>query len=625
MFVVYALTSAPGNTVWDSGEFIAAAASWGIPHPPGTPLYVTIARAWMLLFGFLSPARAVNLLSAAATAASAACVAWWISRITGGWVMGLAAGLCAGAMTTAWGSATETEAYATAMLLAMAMLLAGDRAGREERGHALALTAYLIALAVPMHLSALVAAPPAILLATRTPNGEWRRTDAALLLAVAVLAAGVGRASAPIALAGAAGIIAACAFAARARRVEMLRAAAGVALALSAIAIMHYRAFHDPALSEGDARTWQGTWEIVGRRLYGSFALWPRNAPLWLQFAQFFEYADWQVALGISPHAMPSPPRTAITLAYIALGVAGARAHRRIDARTWRAILLLFLGASIGLVIYLNFFPGMTLGFGIVPADVHHEVRERDYFFVLAFWAWGIWAGIGAVALAQRIRPSLAPAGLALAALPIALNWHPMDRARGPERDTSSILARALLWGAPHRAFFLTSSDEDTYAVLEATIAERQRTDLTVMVWGWLFTDFGRAQLARRDAIVVDTLPDPMQAFAVAAKRAGRPVAVAYVFPDTTALGMLGGRWMLRGLAFVPADSTAVPVAGFLVDTLAARAFSRAFPAPELPEPDPIDWLPRHSLRVVRCPEQWLAVARKAAPEQKLDSACKLK
>ena len=625
LFVVYALTSAPGNTVWDSGEFIAAAASWGIPHPPGTPLYVTIARAWMLLLGVLPPARAVNLLSAAATAAAAACVAWWISRITARWVMGLAAGLCAGAMTTAWGSATETEAYATAMLLAMAMLITGDRAGREESGHALALTAYLMALAVPMHLSALVAAPAAILLAARTPNGEWRRGDAAMLFAVAVLAAGVGRASASIALLGLAGILAACALAPRLRRPEAIRAAAGVVLGLSAIAIMHYRAFHDPALSEGDARTWQATWDIIGRRIFGSFALWPRNAPLWLQFAQFFEYVDWQVALGVSPHAMPSPLRTGLTLVYIALGVYGARAHRRIDARTWRALLVLFISASAGLVLYLNFFPGMTLGYGIVPADVHHEVRERDYFFVLAFWTWGIWAGMGAVALAQRIRPALAPAGLALAALPIALNWHPMDRARGPERDTSAILARALLWGAPRHAVFLTNTDEDTFAVLEATIAERQRPDLTVLVWGWVWTDFGRAQLARRDSIVVDTIPDPMKSLAAATARARRPLAVAYAFPDTTAVGMLGGRWMLRGLTFVPADSAAVRAGGFLVDTLAARDFTRAFPPPALPEPEPIDWLPRHSLRVVRCPGEWLAVARKATPEQKLDSACKLK
>ena len=445
-----------------------------------------------------------------------------------------------------------------------------------------------------------------------------------MLLAVAVTAAGVGRASAPIALVGIGGLVLSVA-SARARRPEMLRAAGGVALALSVIALLHYRALHDPALNEVDPRTWQGTWEVIGRRLFGSFPLWPRNAPLWLQFAQFFEYVDWQVALGVSPHAMPSPLRTSITLAYIALGVYGARAHRRLDARTWRALLLLFVGASVGLVLYLNFHAGATLGFGILPEDAQHEVRERDYFFVLAFWTWGIWAGIGAVAFAQRVRPALAPAGIALAALPVALNWQPMDRARGPERDTSAILARALLWGAPQRAILLTNSDEDTFALLEATIAERQRPDLTVMVWGWLWTDWGRAELARRDSIIVDTIPDPMRSAAAAIARARRPLAVAYAFPDTTATGMLGGRWMLRGLTFVAADSAAVPVAGFLVDTTAAREFVRAFPSPALPEPDPIDWLPRHSLRLVGCPEQWLAVARKAAPEQKLDSACKLK
>lgn len=625
LFVVYALTSAPGNTVWDSGEFVAAAASWGIPHPPGTPLYVTIARAWMLLLGWLSPARAVNLLSAAATAAAAACAAWWIARIMGSTLTGLAAGLCAGAMTTAWSSATETEAYATALLLAMGMLIAADRAGREEGGGALALTAYLIALAVPMHLSALVAAPAAIMLAARAPDGSWRRRDAALLLSAAVIAAGVGRASAAIAAIGAAGLFAAVVISPRGSRMGAMRAAGAVALGLSAIAIMHFRALHDPAINSYNPSTWLATWEVIGRRPFGSFALWPRNAPLWLQFVQFLEYVDWQVALGLSPHAAPTVARTAATLAYIALGVVGARAHRRADARTWRAVLLLALCASIGLVIYLNFYPGFSLGYGMKLEASHHEVRERDYFFVLAFWTWGIWAGIGAVWLARRVRPALGVAGLALAALPIALNWQPMDRSRGPERDTASIFARALLWGTPQRALLLTHSDEDTFTLWETTIAEHQRTDVTVFVWSFLYTDFGREQLARRDSIIVDTTQATMFGIADAVRRRGRSLAVAYV-PDTTALSMIGGRWMLRGLTWVPADGSPVPMAGgLLVDTLAARQFADVFRSQSLPEPDPIDWLPRHSLRLVRCPEQWLAVARKEAPEEKLDSACKLK
>ncbi len=56
----YWATASPGVTFWDSGEFIAALASWGIPHPPATPLYVTIGRAWVLLLGMLPVARAAH-------------------------------------------------------------------------------------------------------------------------------------------------------------------------------------------------------------------------------------------------------------------------------------------------------------------------------------------------------------------------------------------------------------------------------------------------------------------------------------------------------------------------------------------------------------------------------------
>ena len=63
------LTLAPGVTLWDSGEFLAAIHSLGIPHPPGTPLYVLIGKVWSLafasLFGF---ARSINLLSAVCVA-----------------------------------------------------------------------------------------------------------------------------------------------------------------------------------------------------------------------------------------------------------------------------------------------------------------------------------------------------------------------------------------------------------------------------------------------------------------------------------------------------------------------------------------------------------------------------
>jgi len=73
-FAVYMMTLTPTVPFWDSGEFIAVAKILGVPHPPGTPFFVLIARIATLV-PWASVAQRVNALSALSAA-----LAVWITR-----------------------------------------------------------------------------------------------------------------------------------------------------------------------------------------------------------------------------------------------------------------------------------------------------------------------------------------------------------------------------------------------------------------------------------------------------------------------------------------------------------------------------------------------------------------
>jgi hypothetical protein len=660
--LLYAATSAPDVTWWDAGEFISAAQTLGIPHPPGTALYVIVARAWILVTGWMGSARAVNLLSAICTAAAAGIAAALMARATRSSFIGIAAALCAGTMSTVWLSATEAEVYGPSLLLAMLMLWAAERAGRTGESRYALLVAYLFALAAPLHVTALVAAPAAIMFAitrareetsveqvpagptgirtierTVLGQGAHVRWEVALGLGLSMLAAGglgTGRWGLGC---GAFVALIVVALIPRLRGGNSPVTPVALLIGFSAFAFLLLRARHDPGINQGNASTLASMMSVIARDQYAIAPLYPRQAPVWLQAVNFLEYADWQVALGLGPTVTPTVPRLLATMAFIVFGTIGSVAHRRLDRRSWNALTVLGLCGSIGVVAYLNLKAGPSIGYGIIPDDAPHEARERDYFFALAFWTWGLWAGVGAMAFAarwvgvERARVAVI-AGMILAALPAALNVRVMNRRSEPEASLPLLLARELLEGSPERAVLLVYGDNDTYPLWYAQQVRGIRRDVVVVTYPLVSAGWYRDELYRRHALGTPSHPwrgmsDELAAIAASARAQARPLSAA-VTVERKARHQFAPQWKLAGLVYLEVpDSLASggtlppgdpPIDGPIAELVAAR-LDRHLRQPLRPAIDPTARLMREALV---CPSLALRAATDTAALRLLDSTC---
>lgn len=487
LLAAYVVTLAPTVTYWDSGEFLAAIKTLGIPHPPGTPLYILIANVWSKIaspvFGF---AYSVNLLSAISTAIACGIFATLMHRWTGDVVVSIAGGILAGLMSSVWLNANETEVYSPALLMSALLMLVANLANETKESKWLVLLGYLFGLAWTLQLSALVAGPAALLLAF--PDFKVRRVTVAKMIVAAAIGA-------------------------------------------SAMLFMIVRAQHDPGVNQGNPATWPAFVDVITRRQYLPVSMLPRQAPWYLQLGNLFEYADWQVALGLHPDAPPSIARTAFTVIYAALGVIGFVWHRRVHAQSWRVLAFLFACGSLGVVVYLNMKASPSYGFGFLPPNAKHEARERDYFFALAFICWGMWAGAGAVRGFARLGSRWSYAGVIVAILPFFLNAPAVNRARKPEATAALDSARRILLPVPKRAVVFAYGDNDTYPVWYAQQVENTRRDVTVVTIPLLGAAWYRAELARRDSLL-DTdyvaawrgSTPTMEAICAAAARSGRIV-----------------------------------------------------------------------------------------------------
>jgi len=201
------------------------------------------------------------------------------------------------------------------------------------------------------------------------------------------------------------------------------------------------------------------------------------------QVLNYFQYCSWQWG-----RSLPFAAMVGVVLLFVTLGILGFEFARRRDVGFAYLLGTLWLITGAGLVIYMNFKPGFSLFWNQYTTMSQHEVRERDYFFVVSFQVWGMFAGLCLVRflswLSSRVgRPSRMWAGIAAAALvtvfPFVANFTAASRRHGPDVTAARDVAYNLLQSVEPYGVLFGFGDNDTFPVWYLQEVEGVRQDVT--------------------------------------------------------------------------------------------------------------------------------------------------
>lgn len=210
--VTYTLTLEPTVSFWDCGEFISASFRLQICHPPGAPLFLLFGRLFSLFAGgdVTQVAFWVNMVSATTSALCVMFTFWTITHLgrkliakpgeelNMQQVLAIAASGLVGALAltwsdTFWFSAVEAEVYASSSffttLTFWCILKWENNADEKGSERWLVLIAYLIGLAIGVHLLSILVIP-SIVYVYYFRNNKFTRGGfiKATLVAVAAIA-----------------------------------------------------------------------------------------------------------------------------------------------------------------------------------------------------------------------------------------------------------------------------------------------------------------------------------------------------------------------------------------------------------------------------------------------------
>ncbi|HTR80245.1 MAG TPA: DUF2723 domain-containing protein [Bacteroidota bacterium] len=541
--IVYIKTLSDTVVFWDVGEFIAATYLMQVPHPPGSPLFLIIAKVFAMLPTAHDPAVRVHLVSPFASALTAAFLYLSIVKLILLWrekpstvvdKIGIYGGAAVGALSltfspTFWFNAEEAEVYGMSMLfVGMITYLAlrwNERADEKGNEKYILLISYLIGLSTGVHLLSLLVIFPFMMIfyfrKYEFSLNSFVKFSAAAVIIFGIVYPGIIKwlpglldgsveingqdysnfliGILPYAIIGGA-LYGVYYSHVNKRKVLNLALMSGLLIVMgySTYALVIIRANEHPPMNENDPSTLTRLESYLNRDQYGDAPLLKRRYSTEPQhqgiYTNYSSDTDFLLRYQIDH----------MFLRYFLWQYCGIQGDWQDAGVNWNQLygIPLFFGLfgcfyhfkkdKKMWFVFLTFFMIMGLVLAFYFNMQEPQPRERDYFYVGSFFVFSVWIGMGVLGLIDMLREWLknqrAQVYAAGGALLFSAAFIPGNMLRTNYKDadrTGDYVAwdysYNLLQSCEPDAILFTNGDNDTFPLWYLQDVEGVRRDIRIV------------------------------------------------------------------------------------------------------------------------------------------------
>ena len=515
---VYLLTLGPTTDFWDCGEFITTSHIVGVPHQPGTPLYVLVGRVFDIFFGnadisqpAMKTARAINFMSAFFSALAVMMlylIIWELAKRThpdARWaahVGGIVGALFLAFSETFWNNAIEAEVYGLSgfmmTLLTWLAIKWYDYREQEASNRLLLLIIYLLGLGVGFHLGTLLVYPGIFVLILVAAKRELPLADLLLMSSgLALFMASTMIRNNSVIIGALILYLVLILWRTFQGRNFVLLGSGLFFIGLTVHLMMMIRAGAVPVFFNNTAATenFDTLMSVLRREQYPKLQDGVRKASMGFQYGYYYNYLLNQFYF-LGHNGSKLAVASTLLGPFLLAAVGLVQGFRRLMPLILVPVINYLVNGEM-LTLVLNF------------SD--HEVRERDYFYFAAFLFFAIFIGLGAASL---MRFAVGTEGKSAAAIhKLGGDWRkglkqvpftPMAKITGAvliliallqanpverkffehdrsENRISYEYAWNILAGLDQNAIIFTNGDNDTFPIWYLQAVEHFRTDVTVV------------------------------------------------------------------------------------------------------------------------------------------------